>query len=416
MGLAGLWAGPAAPGLLDAPGGEAAYARLDTGEISPQGLESFGEPTDGADAKREESRRRKRGYHAELVRILEGMQEGKHGLVAMAVAGQLLPAVRRCPGVVRRHRACGRRSFEGHKCDCSLCPWCQAKRSKRLLKRLGPLVALMHEPKLWTFSPPNLLELDRETVGGLGKVLTKLHRQGFLKKVCVGGVRSIEVTNNGNGWNLHVHEAVDSGWVAQYPQTDIRWVSEPYWSVVEKGWRQSDLVTRAFVGKHWVIERKAGRWVVEVKHPGLAREFTRLCQEVPGLRSPRLDFDLDNPDHWYFVDLRVANRGVAEELCKYVAKGSQVVRAGAGAVVEYLFAMKGQRLIQPFGNLYGVEVEGKQDESAELAPEREGDCPYDDCPSPGVREWDFIQYGFPLEALERNPATGTYRLIFQGDG
>ena len=30
---------------------------------------------------------------------------------------------------------------------------------------------------------------------GVGKVLTKLHRLAFLKEVCRGGIRSIEVTN-----------------------------------------------------------------------------------------------------------------------------------------------------------------------------------------------------------------------------
>ena len=29
-------------------------------------------------------------------------------------------------------------------------------------------------------------------------------------------------------------------------------------------------------------------------------------------------------------------------------------------------------------------------------------------------QWDFIHGGFPMEALERNPATGTFRLNFAG--
>jgi len=386
--MPGLQSGSVAPGeVLGAGGAAACVARLDTGETSKGVFETFG---DGSPRAREDSRRRKRGYHAELVRVLVEMVEGKYGAVAAAVAEKWLSDVRRCPGVVRRHKVCGRPSFEGHKCDFPLCPWCQARRSKRLVKRLGPLIESMARKKLWTFSPPNLPELDGEAVGDLSKVLTKLHSLAFMKKACLGGIRSIEVTNNGNGWNLHAHEVVDSGWVAHYPQWDI---------VPQRGSKGQ-----------WL----KSPWKVMARHPGLAREFTRICQEFPGLKSPRLDFDLDNPDHWYFVDLRVADQGVAQELGKYVAKGSQVVRAGAGAVVEYLFAMKGKRLIQPFGNLYGVSLD--QEDEANEVPEREGDCPYDDCPDPSVHEWAFVQYGFPQEALAFNRATGTCRLVFQGDG
>jgi len=356
-------------------------ARLDTGETSPQ---VFRGNEDFEAVAREKSRREKRGYHAELVRLLEDMAKGGHGLLARAVGEKWLSEVKRCPGVVRRHGPCSRLTFEGHRCDFPLCPWCQARRSKRLVRHLAPLVAAMVEPKLWTFAPPNQADLTKEVVRDLGKVLTDLHRLVYFKKRVSGGLRAIEVTNGGNGWNIHVHEAVDAGWVAQYPQTDIEW--------------------------------KGCRWVVMQRHPGLAREFTRLCQNSPCWQSPRLDFDIDNPDHWYFVDLRAGGAGLADELCKYVAKGSQVVRAGAEAVFDFLLAMKGRRKIQPFGSLYDVDVGGEDiDEIQELS--RPGECPWAECPEPGRMEYTFHSRGIPENCqLEFDFETGQHRVVMARDG
>jgi len=373
-------------------GASAPVARLDTGETSPHVFESL---EDARREKKEESCRRKRGYQAELVRLLEAMADGAHGSLAAALANKWLDLVRRCPGTVRRHGPCGRLSFHGHRCDFPLCPWCQARRTKKLVKRLRRVVGAMVAPKLWTFNGPNLPELVSEAVSDLGKALTALHRQAYFRRRCRGGVRSLEVTCNPGAvdalgrmvpWNLHAHEGVDSDWVAHYPQ----------WDIVPRRGEMGQWLRRP--------------WKVVERHPGLAREFTWLCQGSESLKSPRLDFDIDNPEHWYFVDVRVANVGVADELAKYVAKGSQVIRAGTWAVVAYLRAMKGKRLLQPFGSLYGVDF-GDEEEPVE-PPVREGECPYDDCPEPGRVDWKFDSWGYPdgLQ-LEHNLETGTSRLV-----
>jgi len=377
FGLEGIRRSEACP----EPEAKASHARLDTGETSRH---VFGENRDSESGGREKSRREKRGYHAELVRLLEAMARGDHGLLGRSVGEKWLPEVKRCPGVVRRHGPCGNLSFEGHRCDFPLCPWDQARRAKRRVRRLGPLVAAMVEPKLWTFSPPNQVELTWHAVRDLGRALTALHRLAYFKKRVRGGLRALEVTNGANGWNIHAHEAVDAGWVAHYPQ--------------------------------WDIERRGKRWVVMQRHPGLAREFTRICQKSPSWKSPRLDFDIDNPDHWYFVDLRVGDAGLANELCKYVAKGSQVVRAGAKAVLDFLLAMKGRRLIQPFGNIYGVDVDAEDmDESQE--PLRAGECPWPECPEPGRMQYEFHSHGIPEKCqLEFDFETGQHRVVMARDG
>ena len=92
------------------------------------------------------------------------------------------------------------------------------------------------------------------------------------------------------------------------------------------------------------------------------------------------------------VDLRSVGAGLAAELCKYVAKGSQVVRAGARAVLDFLSAMKGRRLLQPFGNLYGIDLDAEDMGEVE-EPSRLGECPWPGCPEPGLVG---PKYRFPM--------------------
>jgi len=389
-------AAPPSPGASAPvpPGASAPVARLDKGETSPQifkpspGISSVLRRRGLRRPGRQDERAKKRGYHAELVRQFLSMETGEHGGLAQSLALKWLPEIEKCPGVVRWHEPCGKNSFIGDKCSFLLCPWCQARRSRRLVKRLGPLVAAMVAPKLWTFSPPNLAELSSEAVSDMGKALTEMHRLVYFKKRVRGGLRAIEVTNRGRGWNLHSHEAVDSDWVAQYPM--------------------------------WDVKRAGSGWKVVEKHPGLAREYTRICQRYPtlmllgrclagrGHASGTGGLDLDCPDCWYFVDVRVAGVNVVNEIAKYVTKGSQVVSAGPRAIVDFMLAFKGKRGIQPFGNLYNVDL----DSDDEVAPVRLGECPYDDCPNPGEASWKYVHRGFPTDlALERNPETGTCRLV-----
>jgi len=350
-------------------------ARLDKGGISPHFLL---EPPSGEGEQLSlwgDNRRELRGHHAGITRLLRSMKTGECGLAAQSVAEKWLHDVERCPGVRRRHGPCGLVSFEPYSCDFPLCPWCQHRRSDKARRKLAKAVGLLQEPMLITLNPPNLAEFTPGAVAALIKVFTALRREKVFKDVR-GGVRSVETTYGRNGWNLHVHALVDSPWIAQYPQ--------------------------------WDIKRSNGRWLVVKKHPGLAREFTIACQKFSELQSPRLDFDRDNPDHWYFVDLRRADSGAVAEVVKYIAKGSEVVGGGPGAVVAFLGAIKGRRMIQPFGSLYDVDLEGE-----ELADEFDvsarGECPYPDCPAPAACEWSFVQFGPGDNVLDRDARTGSYR-------
>jgi len=324
-----------------------------------------------------DNRRELRGHHARLVRLLRSMDAGEHGLVAQAVAYKYLHDVERCPGVTRRHGPCSRPSFCPHSCDFSLCPWCQHRRSDKARRKLSRAVGLLQEPMLITLNPPNVVDLTSGAVAALIKVFAGLRREKVFKDVR-GGVRSIETTFGRNGWNLHVHALVDSPWIAHYPQWDIKWVD--------------------------------GRCVVVKKHPGLAREFTIACQKFEELRSPRLDFNRDDPDHWYFVDLRRADVGAVAEVVKYIAKGSEIIEGGPAAVVDFLKAIKGRRMMQTFGSLHGVDLE-EEELDGEIDAMARGECPYEDCPAPSVHEWEFVNFGPGDWVLDRDSRTGSYRIV-----
>jgi len=87
------------------------------------------------------------------------------------------------------------------------------------------------------------------------------------------------------------------------------------------------------------------------------------------------------------------------------------VNGGAGAVVDYLMAIKGRRMIQGFGSLYNVDLEPVDDWGEEFDVSASGECPYEDCPKPGGHEWEFVSFGPGDFRLARDSRTGSYRIV-----
>lgn len=362
-------------------GSPASVAPLDTGGLSPHVSEKpCPETKDDRDQLPQlwgdkEARKVRRAIHAKLNDLLKEMERGDHGLAAKAVGVRWHLEVGKCPGTVRFHKVCGRKSFLPHKCDFSLCPWCQHRRSDKLRGHFSKVAGFLEEPKFITYSPPNVAVLTSEAVSAMGKVHTLLMRRVIFKDA-QGGIRSIETTYGRNGWNLHMHSLIGNPWLPRYPQTDIKWTGRK-WSVVKK-------------------------------HKGLAREFTDICQKFSALQSSRPDFDIDNPDHWYFVDIRQADTyGSVSEIVKYIAKGVELVNGGAAVMVQFLHAIKGRRMVQPFGCFLGVDLD--EDDGSE-PPEAPFDCPYEDCPAPSASDWQFVHFGPGDWQLEKDDRTGSYRI------
>jgi len=356
-------------------------------------------------------RRRRRAWRGLMV-LLREMKAGQHGLQAQVVGAKWHPLVSKCGGYTRRHGPCGKLSFTPTSCDFALCPMCQHRRSVRWLKSLEALIqnGEVLEPKMVTLTMPNLEHLTPSAVSDFGKAITQLRRRDVFSDVR-GGVRSIETTRNPRygSWHLHAHVLVDSPFISQYPKTDLKYVGRS-WRVVNRRKRRTNI-------------EPVGPWEVVKVHQGLAREWTAVCQNFPELKSPRSDFDLDNPDHWYFVDIRKADLNVAAEVAKYIAKGSQIVSAGAGALVEFLMAIKGRRMIQAFGSLEHVHIDAKKGIidgfGEEIRDDRPlaGQCPWPEpeCPDRASGEWEFICRGELESTLgvthEFDADTGSYRVV-----
>jgi len=381
------------PGPPDAP--------LDNGGLRSQTTADFhttAELRPGNKAKRVTRQRKKRRFHAKLVGLLGRMGAGEFGWSGDKLAEKYLDAVKRCPGVVRTHGVCGNDSFAPYRCDMPVCPWCQGRLATRRAARIAPVVEKFERPKLWTFTGgPNQEELTPGGVAALQATVAALHRRVYIKRRCKGGFRKIEITNTGKGWNIHCHELADADYVPIWPVVDIARPGPPLRPYTVKELHPAPVV-----------------------HPGLAVLFTEACQKFEELRAdgarwdgfPR--FKPDDPQSWYMVDVREARYSPEREIAKYIAKGNEIVSAGGRAVLDYLDAIKGKQLFKGFGDCYRIE----EPEPEELGPvELTRDCPFEDCPAPADVGWTYKYPGMPdagIYKMERNPATGTSRVLALG--
>jgi hypothetical protein len=362
--------------------------------------------------QQEIDRREKRGDHLDLVNLLEDMKYGGHSPQAWLTGNKFLYDVKMCPGQVQRHGACGGLVFKGYSCDMPLCPWCAARRASRLVETLEKLAAAyLERPKLLSLTAPNVDHLTGKTFTQWSEAFSRLLRRKVVVDV-KGGCRSIEVTRNesAGSWHPHIHSLLDMPWVAQYPCVDI-YPKGCYW-----------LREGAGIDGEWVNRADFKGWEVQKSHQGLAREWTEICQKFSELKSTRVDFDLNNPDHWYFIDIRKADNESIREVAKYVVKGNDVVSGGIPAVIEYVYAVRRHRMFSTFGSLWGVDVDPAAGEiegdKAGSDHEEAGLCPWPDCPDRESQEWTMVCRGHLETTLgadyEWDDATGYSRVIVGG--
>jgi len=358
---------------------EAPHARLDTrpptGANRSQGFKKDLTVATLVHA-RERTARRERHQHVYKLRLIERLREMalSENLEYQQHAEKWLPEMAACPG---RAAHCGEHGDHGpdcrgdhytHKlCRHPLCAHSQAARSANWGKAFSVVWdrGYVPRPVFNTFNPPNLDHLTNRAIGDLRKVLRRLLKLKVCEPVA-GAITGIEVNHNPNAeqpWNLHAHMLADSGYIAHYPMSDLSVRELPAFErspgpVVRTWGNRTDGALRPF--ESYRRSRSRGHIGVRKRHAGFIWEFTRLCQDYETLKSPRPDFDLNNPDHWYFMDQRRADRGSVIEVTKYTTKSSTIL-GSADALMTYVRAIAGNRMLAVHGTFYNhFEIKGRE--------------------------------------------------------
>lgn len=157
-------------------------------------------------------------------------------------------------------------------------------------------VEAIKRPKLLTLTLRNVERLQGQAQR-LRRCFTRLCRRKRWKDLIRGGLQTVEVTNQGKGWHVHLHVLVDSAFLP--------------WDKLRADWR----------------EITGDSFIVDVREAGSVGEGLKYCLKYLG-KPPKLQ-----------------------------GKGERVTDGELeGRREEYRAAMKGVRLVQPFGTLYGELV------------------------------------------------------------
>jgi hypothetical protein len=110
-----------------------------------------------------------------------------------------------------------------NRCDHMLCPECQPRKAADREKAVGWWVARIDQPKLVTLTLINTVDFSSTEITQFKKDFTNLRGRKFCDN-WVGGFYSMEVSNIGNGYHLHLHALVQAGWIDQ-KELSAQWKS-----------------------------------------------------------------------------------------------------------------------------------------------------------------------------------------------
>jgi hypothetical protein len=99
-----------------------------------------------------------------------------------------------------------------NRCDSFFCPECQPRLSGERKKAVEWWTKLVTQPKHVVLTVRNLPELTKGHVQEFKRWFSRLRRRAFARN-WQGGFYSLEVTNEGAGWHLHLHALIDAKWI-----------------------------------------------------------------------------------------------------------------------------------------------------------------------------------------------------------
>lgn len=106
-----------------------------------------------------------------------------------------------------------------NRCDQFYCPECQPRLSHDREKAVKWWTQTIAQPKHVVLTVRNIPDFTKGHVREFKKWFTRLRRMKFARN-WRGGFYSLEVTNEGKGWHLHLHALVDAHWIDQQQLSD----------------------------------------------------------------------------------------------------------------------------------------------------------------------------------------------------
>jgi hypothetical protein len=110
-----------------------------------------------------------------------------------------------------------------NRCDLFYCPECQAGLSRDRKTQVEWWTKTIQQPKHVVLTVKNVATLERGHLDQVCKWFGALRRRKFAKNWS-GGFYSLEVTNEGKGWHIHIHALVDAKWIDS-AELALQWYS-----------------------------------------------------------------------------------------------------------------------------------------------------------------------------------------------
>lgn len=108
--------------------------------------------------------------------------------------------------------SCNKQSSFYNRCELFFCPICAPRLSRERKQSIEWWTKQIHQPKHVVLTVRNAAQLTKTYVQNLKRQLARLRRQNIFAGVS-GGFYSIEVTNEGRGWHVHIHLLVNARWI-----------------------------------------------------------------------------------------------------------------------------------------------------------------------------------------------------------
>lgn len=110
-----------------------------------------------------------------------------------------------------------------NRCDTFFCAECQPRLSWDRKRAVEWWLKEINQPKFVTLTVKNLPEMNRFHVLEFKRWFRNLLRRKFARN-WTGGFYSLEVTNEGRGWHLHLHAMINAHWIDEF-ELSAQWES-----------------------------------------------------------------------------------------------------------------------------------------------------------------------------------------------